>query len=117
MSNGAVCLVCCRGDACPYSHGVYECWLHPAKYRTQLCKEGPHCRRPVCFFAHSVLDLRQPTHVWDGNSYEVSHAVLACELAVAWHSLQGLCCVADRLDTRAHASWPGFFLPRLTVFV
>ncbi|KAL6777885.1 hypothetical protein ACKKBG_A16060 [Auxenochlorella protothecoides x Auxenochlorella symbiontica] len=54
--------ICLRGDACPYSHGVYECWLHPAKYRTQLCKEGPACRRPVCFFAHAVRDLRQPTH-------------------------------------------------------
>lgn len=56
--------ICLRGDACPYSHGVYECWLHPAKYRTQLCKEGPYCRRPVCFFAHNVRDLRQPTHVF-----------------------------------------------------
>ncbi|KAI3430482.1 hypothetical protein D9Q98_005077 [Chlorella vulgaris] len=54
--------ICLRGDSCTYSHGVYECWLHPAKYRTQLCKEGPNCRRPVCFFAHSVLDLRQPSH-------------------------------------------------------
>lgn len=59
--------LCLRGDGCPYSHGVYECWLHPAKYRTQLCKEGPHCRRPVCFFAHSVTDLRQPTRV-DSNA-------------------------------------------------
>ena len=57
--------ICLRGDACPYSHGVYECWLHPAKYRTQLCKEGPYCRRPVCFFAHNVRDLRQPTHVFE----------------------------------------------------
>lgn len=53
--------ICLRGDACPYSHGVYEAWLHPAKYRTQLCKEGHLCRRPVCFFAHSLEDLRQPT--------------------------------------------------------
>lgn len=60
--------ICLRGDTCSYSHGVYECWLHPAKYRTQLCKEGPHCRRPVCFFAHSVLDLRQPSHLWDGHA-------------------------------------------------
>lgn len=57
--------ICMRGDNCPYSHGVYECWLHPAKYKTQLCKEGPHCHRPVCFFAHSVNDLRQPTHMWN----------------------------------------------------
>ena len=53
--------ICLRGDACSYSHGVYEAWLHPAKYRTQLCKEGLQCRRPVCFFAHSLEDLRQPT--------------------------------------------------------
>jgi hypothetical protein len=65
--------ICMRGDACPYSHGVYECWLHPAKYRTQLCKEGPACRRPVCFFAHSVGDLRQPTHVWTaGGEYQLA---------------------------------------------
>lgn len=62
--------ICMRGDTCPYSHGVYECWLHPAKYRTQLCKEGPQCRRPVCFFAHSVGDLRQPTHLWNGSNGE-----------------------------------------------
>lgn len=62
--------ICMAGDACPYSHGVYECWLHPAKYKTQLCKEGPHCSRPVCFFAHSVTDLRQPTHVFDGSDNE-----------------------------------------------
>jgi hypothetical protein len=55
--------ICLRGDACPYSHGVYEAWLHPAKYRTQLCKEGHQCRRPVCFFAHSLSDLRQPTPI------------------------------------------------------
>lgn len=34
----------------------------------QLCKEGPNCRRPVCFFAHSVLDLRQPSHMFDPAS-------------------------------------------------
>ena len=62
--------ICMRGDTCPYSHGVYECWLHPAKYRTQLCKEGPQCRRPVCFFAHTVGDLRQPTHLWNGSNGE-----------------------------------------------
>lgn len=51
--------ICLLGDTCPYAHGVYECWLHPCKYRTQLCKDGEACRRPVCFFAHSQRDLRQ----------------------------------------------------------
>ncbi|XP_058189784.1 zinc finger CCCH domain-containing protein 23-like [Rhododendron vialii] len=49
---------CFRGDACEYAHGVFECWLHPARYRTQPCKDGAHCRRRVCFFAHAPDQLR-----------------------------------------------------------
>jgi len=52
---------CKRGDACQYAHGVFECWLHPSRYRTQLCKDAPTCTRRVCFFAHSLEELRQPT--------------------------------------------------------
>ena len=52
---------CKRGDACVYSHGVFECYLHPLKYRTTLCKEGAACSRSVCFFAHSIEQLREPT--------------------------------------------------------
>ncbi len=51
---------CRLGDACPLSHGVFECWLHPSKYRTQLCTEGSKCSRGLCFFAHSVEELREP---------------------------------------------------------
>ncbi|WCJ29549.1 Zinc finger CCCH domain-containing protein 20 [Euphorbia peplus] len=49
---------CKKGDACEFSHGVFECWLHPARYRTQPCKDGPACRRRVCFFAHTPDQLR-----------------------------------------------------------
>lgn len=49
---------CKRGDACEYAHGVFECWLHPARYRTQPCKDGINCRRRVCFFAHTPEQLR-----------------------------------------------------------
>lgn len=49
---------CNRGDSCEYAHGVFECWLHPARYRTQPCKDGIHCRRRVCFFAHTPEQLR-----------------------------------------------------------
>jgi len=52
--------VCRRGDLCGFSHGVFECWLHPARYRTQMCKDGPLCTRRVCFFAHTVSELRAP---------------------------------------------------------
>uniref|UniRef100_M8CU69 Zinc finger CCCH domain-containing protein 33 n=1 Tax=Aegilops tauschii TaxID=37682 RepID=M8CU69_AEGTA len=30
---------CRKGDGCEYAHGVFECWLHPAQYRTRLCKD------------------------------------------------------------------------------
>eukprot|EP00775_Hariotina_reticulata_P010632 gene10632-10790_t len=30
---------CGRGLACPYAHSVYEYWLHPARFRTQMCKK------------------------------------------------------------------------------
>ncbi|KAH7853785.1 hypothetical protein Vadar_006546 [Vaccinium darrowii] len=49
---------CKKGDACEYAHGVFECWLHPSRYRTQPCKDGPNCTRRVCFFAHSPDQLR-----------------------------------------------------------
>ncbi|XP_020215952.1 zinc finger CCCH domain-containing protein 20 [Cajanus cajan] len=49
---------CKKGDGCEYAHGVFECWLHPARYRTQPCKDGTCCRRRVCFFAHTPEQLR-----------------------------------------------------------
>ncbi|KAG6407064.1 hypothetical protein SASPL_130046 [Salvia splendens] len=49
---------CGKGDACEFSHGVFECWLHPSRYRTEGCKDGKGCKRKVCFFAHSSRQLR-----------------------------------------------------------
>ncbi|XP_031110772.1 zinc finger CCCH domain-containing protein 66-like [Ipomoea triloba] len=49
---------CQRGDACEYSHGIFECWLHPAQYRTRMCKDESRCNRRVCFFAHKPEELR-----------------------------------------------------------
>ena len=40
------------------SHGVFETWLHPSRYRTKLCNDGLNCSRRVCFFAHNLLELR-----------------------------------------------------------
>ncbi|RWV83260.1 hypothetical protein GW17_00055162 [Ensete ventricosum] len=53
---------CKRGDACEFAHGVFECWLHPARYRTQPCKDGTTCARRVCFFAHAADQLRILSH-------------------------------------------------------
>ncbi|KAL7000433.1 hypothetical protein U1Q18_001583 [Sarracenia purpurea var. burkii] len=49
---------CSRGDNCEFAHGVFECWLHPARYRTEACKDGRNCKRKVCFFAHSPREIR-----------------------------------------------------------
>ncbi len=49
---------CRKGDSCEFAHGVFECWLHPARYRTQPCKDGTSCTRRVCFFAHTPEQLR-----------------------------------------------------------
>ncbi|CAH9099227.1 unnamed protein product [Cuscuta epithymum] len=61
--SGAVCSEfrkgnCSRGDNCEFAHGVFECWLHPARYRTEPCKDGRNCKRKVCFFAHTSRQLR-----------------------------------------------------------
>ncbi|XP_022745710.1 zinc finger CCCH domain-containing protein 30-like [Durio zibethinus] len=58
---------CRRGDMCEYAHGVFECWLHPAQYRTRLCKDGTNCARRVCFFAHAAEELR-PLFVSTGSA-------------------------------------------------
>lgn len=52
---------CPKGDACSMSHNIFEAWLHPELYRTQLCTSGASCNRTVCFFAHSQAELRQPS--------------------------------------------------------
>lgn len=56
-SQGAPCP---RGNACLFTHNLYEYWLHPDRFRTQMCKLGPRCTRPLCFFAHRVDELRFP---------------------------------------------------------
>ena len=61
---------CARGDSCEFAHGVFECWLHPARYRTEACKDGKNCKRKVCFFAHTPRQLRVlPLHS-NGSSPE-----------------------------------------------
>ncbi|KAJ9550332.1 hypothetical protein OSB04_014377 [Centaurea solstitialis] len=61
--SGTVCAdfrrgSCARGDSCEFAHGVFECWLHPSRYRTEACKDGKSCQRKICFFAHTPRQLR-----------------------------------------------------------
>lgn len=58
---------CRQGDGCEYAHGVFESWLHPAQYRTRLCKDEIGCARKVCFFAHKPEELR-PMYASTGSA-------------------------------------------------
>ncbi|XP_012475739.1 zinc finger CCCH domain-containing protein 66 [Gossypium raimondii] len=58
---------CRQGDNCEYAHGIFECWLHPAQYRTRLCKDETNCTRRVCFFAHKPDELR-PLYASTGSA-------------------------------------------------
>ncbi|MCL7036168.1 hypothetical protein MKW94_028046 [Papaver nudicaule] len=59
---------CKNGELCEFAHGIFEFWLHPSRYRTRLCNAGMFCRRKVCFFAHSVEQLRPETKYKAKNS-------------------------------------------------
>lgn len=58
---------CPKGDACEYAHGVFESWLHPAQYKTRLCKDETGCARKVCFFAHKPEEVR-PVYASTGSA-------------------------------------------------
>lgn len=83
---------CRRGDLCEYAHGVFECWLHPAQYRTRLCKDGTACARRVCFFAHTSEELR-PLYVSTGSAVpsprSAASAAAAMDMAAAMSLLPG----------------------------
>ncbi|PIN16696.1 CCCH-type Zn-finger protein [Handroanthus impetiginosus] len=83
---------CRRGDMCEYAHGVFECWLHPAQYRTRLCKDGTSCNRRVCFFAHTQEELR-PLYVSTGSAVpsprSSTSAANAMDFAAAMSLLPG----------------------------
>lgn len=86
---------CRRGEACEYAHGVFECWLHPARYRTQPCKDGRNCRRRVCFFAHTAEQLRVVSGAGAGGGGEEEEAgasVATAQSNVLKAAVLGGCC-------------------------
>lgn len=49
------------------------------RYRTQLCNDGTHCKRRVCFFAHTASELRVP----DSKPFVNPQALAAATAAAA----------------------------------
>lgn len=71
---------CPKGDFCEFAHGVFEYWLHPARYRTRACNAGRFCQRKVCFFAHSPEELRPDTkQKFNLNAHRLRVAVSTVE--------------------------------------
>ncbi|KAF7800750.1 zinc finger CCCH domain-containing protein 2-like [Senna tora] len=86
---------CSRGDACEFAHGVFECWLHPARYRTEACKDGKNCKRKVCFFAHTSRQLRilpvnspisSPDQISSKNNKFSNNCCLCCHCSASANS-------------------------------
>lgn len=73
---------CRRADMCEYAHGVFECWLHPAQYRTRLCKDGIGCIRRVCFFAHTNEELR-PLYMSTGSAVPSPRSSVSAAMEMA----------------------------------
>ncbi|TYG81667.1 hypothetical protein ES288_D01G024000v1 [Gossypium darwinii] len=83
---------CPRGDDCEFAHGVFECWLHPTRYRTEACKDGKNCKRKVCFFAHSSRELRllpesPPPLKYKNLDNNYNHCCLFCRSVTSSSSL------------------------------
>ncbi|KAH7542242.1 zinc finger CCCH domain-containing protein 66 [Ziziphus jujuba] len=80
---------CSKGDDCEYAHGIFECWLHPAQYRTRLCKDETGCTRRVCFFAHKPEELR-PLYPSTGSAVPSPRSFSACASSLDMGSISPL---------------------------
>lgn len=68
---------CPRGDDCPFTHSLFEYWLLPSRFKTQLCSKRDACRRTFCFFAHDESELREPPRSDDSLSVGVEQSTLS----------------------------------------
>lgn len=108
---------CRRGDMCEYAHGVFECWLHPAQYRTRLCKDGTSCARRVCFFAHMPEELR-PLYVSTGSAVPSPRSAAAgatvMDMAAALNLLPGSpSSMSMSMSPTGNSPWPQPNVPTL----
>lgn len=106
---------CSRGDLCEFAHGVFECWLHPSRYRTEACKDGKNCQRKICFFAHTPRQLRvvPPAEAAvSGKKYpsETCHCCAHCRCLSGIHHANSPTSTLniDRLDSLSPPASPPF---------
>ncbi|KAI3728643.1 hypothetical protein L6452_17282 [Arctium lappa] len=106
---------CSRGDLCEFAHGVFECWLHPSRYRTEACKDGKNCQRKICFFAHTPRQLRvvpAPEAAVSGKKYssENCHCCAHCRCHSGIHHTNSPTSTLniDQLDNLSPPASPPF---------
>lgn len=87
---------CPRGESCKYAHNDFEYWLHPTRYCTEYCKQGPGCKRKVCFFAHKPCELRKPADI---ISTLHAHGWLATPERRGMHERKGSTSSVESSDT------------------
>ncbi|KAJ6734132.1 UNKEMPT FAMILY MEMBER [Salix purpurea] len=99
---------CGRGENCEFSHGVFEFWLHPSRYRTEACKDGMNCKRKICFFAHSPRQLRILPEVSSHNKSLASpcSSLNHSPCCVSCHSMISTSSPTSTLLGRSHMSPP-----------
>ncbi|PWA94608.1 zinc finger (CCCH-type) family protein [Artemisia annua] len=85
---------CAKGDLCEYAHGVFESWLHPAQYKTRLCKDEIGCARKVCFFAHTRDEMR-PVYASTGSALPSPKSTSVPVTSVEMGSMSPLSLVAQ----------------------
>uniref|UniRef100_A0A5B7ATU2 C3H1-type domain-containing protein n=2 Tax=Davidia involucrata TaxID=16924 RepID=A0A5B7ATU2_DAVIN len=96
---------CRQGDGCEYAHGIFECWLHPAQYRTRLCKDETGCSRRVCFFAHKPEELR-PLYASTGSAVPSPRSFSNCASSLDMASISTLALGSSPQMTSPGASSP-----------
>ncbi|KAL1559257.1 zinc finger CCCH domain-containing protein 47-like [Salvia divinorum] len=89
---------CGKGDGCEYAHGVFESWLHPAQYRTRLCKDETGCSRKVCFFAHKPEELR-PLYASTGSAMPSPKSLSALDMGTTLSPLSSSLMMPNNTST------------------
>jgi hypothetical protein len=87
---------CAQGVNCALAHSVFESWLHPSRFRTQLCCFGSSCKRRICFFGEVVGDctlLIVPCR-------QLWHAVACC--STGWAPMAVCKCAAPGYCAESH---------------
>ncbi|GBF94193.1 hypothetical protein Rsub_06463 [Raphidocelis subcapitata] len=91
---------CRKGRACVHAHNCFELWLHPSRFKTELCSHGARCDRPLCFFAHYDYEIRRPSPSAD----EVMAAAEAAGLLGRPSQASSTCCARSGAGSSCHTS-------------